>query len=105
MYAQSDTTTSSSRSSAATPTPSRAVLRTRPDIQRALIRSWEYAKPIRATVLAIRLLVALWLVVLTALLMSAGQAWAWILLLAAAAVAAIGLWAFTTAAKGWPTVE
>ena len=64
MYAQNDNTTLSSRSSAARPT--RATLRTRPRIQRTLIRSWEYIQPVRVTVLAIRLLVVLWLVVLGA---------------------------------------
>jgi hypothetical protein len=102
MYAQTDTTAPSSSSSAARPAASRAALRTRPPIQRALIRSWEYVAPVRVAVLAIRLLVVLWLVVLSAVLMSAGHAWGWILLPAAAAVAAFGVWVFTTAAKGAP---
>jgi hypothetical protein len=99
MYAQTDTTASSS-SSSARPTTSRAALRTRPSVQRALIRSWEYVRPVRVAVLAIRLLVTMWLIVLSGLLMSAGHAWGWILLPAAAGVAAFGLWVFTTAAKG-----
>jgi len=97
MYAQTDTIASSS---SARPNIGRAALRTRPLVQRALIRSWEYVRPVRVAVLAIRLLVTVWLVVLGALLMSAGHAWGWILLLAAAGVAAFGLWVFTTAAKG-----
>jgi hypothetical protein len=66
MYAQNDTTASSSWPSAVRPTTSRATLRSRPRIQRALIRSWEYIQPVRVTVLVIRLLVALWLVFLGA---------------------------------------
>lgn len=83
----------------------RSALKTRPRIQRASIRSWEYIPAARITVLAIRLLVALWLVVLTGILVSNGFAWGWALLAAAAAVAAIGLWVFNTARKGWPAVE
>jgi hypothetical protein len=101
MYAQIDTSAPSSRSFAV----SRATLRTRPLNQRALIRSWEYIRPVRVSVLAIRLLVALWLVVLGALLLSAGYGVGWVLFPSAAAVAAVGFWVFTTAAKGWPTVE
>jgi hypothetical protein len=83
----------------------RSALQTRPIIQRASIRSWEYVKPIRIIVLAIRLLVALWLVVLTGILVSNGFVWGWALLAAAVAVAAIGIWVFSTAEKGWPAVE
>lgn len=101
--AQRDSTASSSWSSAARPT--RATLRTRPRIQRSLIRSWEYIRPIRMTVLVIRLLVVLWLVVLAALLSSAGYAWGWTLLAGALAVLALAVWVFRTAAKGWPVVE
>ena len=82
--------------------PSRAILRTRPRIQRALIRSWEYIQPVRVTFLVIRLLVVLWLVVLSAILLSAATAWGWILLPAAVAVLALSVWVFTNAAKGWP---
>ena len=57
-------------------------------------------RPIRITILAIRLLVVLWLVVLSAALMSAGHTWAWILLPASVAVFAFGIWAFSTAGKG-----
>ena len=103
MSAQTDSTALSSWASAARPT--RPVLRTRPRIQRALIRSWEYIKPVRVTVLAIRLLVVLWLVVLGALLLSAGNAWGWTLVPAAAAMFALSAWVFSTAAKGWPAVD
>jgi hypothetical protein len=103
MYAQTDNRAPSSQSSAARPT--RAALQTRPRVQRAFIRSWEYSQPIRVTILAIRLLVVLWLFVLCSLLVSAGNAWGWILPPAAVAVFAISLWVFSTAAKGWPTVE
>jgi len=104
MYAQLDSTTLSSRSSARL-TASRATLRSRPLIQRALIRSWEYIKPVRVALLAFRLLVALWLVVLGAVLMSAGYTWGWALLPGALAVTALSAWVFATAAKGWPAVK
>ena len=80
----------------------RAILRTRPHIQRILIRSWEYTPAVRITVLIVRLLVLLWLAFLGAELLSANYTWGWTLLAAAAAVLAIGVWVFTTAAKGWP---
>lgn len=86
-------------------TASRATLRSRPRIQRTLIRSWEYIRPVRVTILVIRLLVVGWLVFLGAALMSAGNAWGWTLLPAAAAVFAFSVWVFTTAAKGWPAVQ
>jgi hypothetical protein len=47
----------------------------------------------------------LWLVVLGAVLLSAGNTWGWTLLPAAVAVLAGGVWVFTTAAKGWPVVQ
>lgn len=100
MYALHDNTTPSTWSSAARPT--RATLQTRPLVQRALIRSWEYIRPFRITVLIVRLLVALWLAFLGVLLMSAGYVWGWTLLPAAVAVFAIGTWVFNTAGKGWP---
>ena len=103
MYTLNDNTTSPSWSSAARPT--RATLRTRPRIQRALIRSWEYTQSVRVTFLVVRLLVVLWLVVLAAVLLSAGNAWGWTLLPAAVAVLALSAWVFTTAAKGWPAAE
>ena len=104
MYAQNDTIARSSWSSAERLTTSRATLRTRPRIQRIFIRSWEYIKPVRVTVLAIRLLVVLWLVFLGVVLSSSGNTWGWTLLPAAVAVAAFSVWVFTTAAKGWPVV-
>jgi hypothetical protein len=105
MYAQTDATAPPSSSSALGLTTSRATLRTRPRIQRILIRSWEYIRPVRVTVLAIRLLVVLWLFVLGGVLLSVGNNWGWTLLPAAVAVAAFSRWVFTTAAKGWPVVE
>jgi hypothetical protein len=83
---------------------SRATLQTRPLIQRACIRSWEYSRPIRITVLAIRMLVVMWLFVLTGLLVSHGYAGAYALVAAAAGVFAFGLRVFKTAEKGWPVV-
>jgi hypothetical protein len=74
-------------------------------IQRTLIRSWEYSQPVRVTFLVIRLLVVLWLVFLGAALLSAGSTWGWTLLPAAAAMLALSVRAFTTAAKGWPVAE
>jgi hypothetical protein len=103
MYAQNDNTAPTSWSSTAR--PARATLRTRPRIQRSLIRSWEYVQPVRVTVLVIRLLVVMWLVFLGAALMSADNAWGWTLLPAAAAVLALSVWVFTTAAKGWPAAQ
>ena len=85
--------------------PSRATLKTRPRVQRALIRSWEYIQPVRVTFLVIRLLVVLWMVVLSAILLSASITWGWTLLPAAVAVFALSVWVFATAAKGWPVVE
>jgi hypothetical protein len=71
-------------------------------IQRALIRSWEYIRPVRIGILVVRLLVVLWLLFLGGALMSAGYAWGAALLPAAVAVFAIALWVFKTAEKGWP---
>ncbi|MDR2984379.1 MAG: hypothetical protein LBV34_06015 [Nocardiopsaceae bacterium] len=90
---------------AATTRPTRAALRTRPRIQRSLIRSWEYIQPVRVSVLIVRLLVVAWLVFLGAALMSAGHTWGWILFPAAGAVFAAGVWVFTTAGKGWPVAS
>lgn len=86
----------------ATMTTSRVALRTRPRTQRALIRSWQYNQPVRITFLVIRLLVVLWLVVLSTVLLSASNTWGWALLAGAAAVLALSVWVFSTAAKGWP---
>jgi hypothetical protein len=103
MYTQADTAAPSSWSPAARPT--RATLRTRPLVQRALIRSWEYIRPVRVSILIVRLLVALWLVFLGVTLMSRGYVWGWTLLPGAMAVVAVGAWVFTTAAKGWSVGE
>jgi hypothetical protein len=85
--------------------PNRAALQNRPPIQRALIRYWEYIQAVRVTVLVIRLLAVLWMVVLGAILLSAGIGWGWTLFPAAVAVFALSLWVFRTAAKGWPVVD
>jgi hypothetical protein len=103
MHAQTDTTAPSPSAPAARPT--RATLRTRPRIQRILIRSWEYIQPVRVTILALRLLGVLSLVVIGAVLMSEGNAWGVTLPLAALAMFAFSAWLFSTAAKGWPAVE
>jgi hypothetical protein len=100
MYTLNDNTTSPSESSAARPT--RATLQTRPHIQRALIRSWEYIPSVRVTVLVLRLLSVLFLAIVGVALLSVGYPWGWGLLLLAAAVLAGGTWVFTTAGKGWP---
>ncbi len=103
MYALTDRTAPAAESSAARPT--RATLRTRPRIQRALIRSWEYIPAVRIAVLIVRLLVVLWLLFLGAALTAAGTGWGLTLLPAAGAVFAIALWVFNTARKGWPVAE
>lgn len=103
MYAQTASAAPSSASSAARPT--RAILRTRPRIQRTLIRSWEYIQPVRVSVLIVRLLAVLWMVILAAMLTSAGYAWALTLLPAAVAVVAVSVWVFNTAGKGWPVTR
>ena len=105
MYAQTSEKVIQPPANATHATPSRATLQTRPRIQRALIRSWEYSRPFRITVLVIRMLVVMWLFVLTDLLVSNGIAWGWTLPPAAVAVFAISLWVFTTAEKGWPVVK
>jgi hypothetical protein len=102
LNAQLDNSAPASSSAAR---PTRATLRTRPRVQRTLIRSWEYIKPIRVTVLAIRLLVVLWLLVLSGLLMSMGYTWGLTLPPAAAGVFALSVWVYSTAAKGWPAAE
>ena len=103
MYALTDKTAPVSGSSAARPT--RATLRTRPRIQRALIRSWEYIPAVRITVLIVRLLVVLWLLFLGAALTAAGTGWGLTMFPAAVAVFAIARWMFNTARKGWPVAE
>lgn len=100
MYALIDNTAPSSRQSRARPT--RASLKSRPRTQRALIRSWEYIQPVRVSILAVRMLVALWLVFLGTILMSAGYTWGCTLFLAAGAVLAVGMWVFAIAGRGWP---
>jgi hypothetical protein len=105
MYAQTSENVRQLPAEGTTMTPSRATLRTRPRIQRALIRSWEYSKPVRVTFLVIRLLVVLWLFFLTAVLLSSGIAWGWAMPPAAVVVFALSLYVFTTAQKGWPVVE
>ena len=105
MYAQTSGNVLQPPATAANTTPSRATLKTRPRIQRALIRSWEYNRPFRITVLIIRLLVVMWMFVLTNLLVSNGFGWGWAMPPAAVAVFAITLWVFYTAQKGWPVVD
>jgi len=105
MYAQNHDTALRPPANGATKNPSRTTLRTRPPIQRALVRYWEYIQPVRVTVLVIRLLVVVWMVVLGAILLSTGIAWGWILFPAAVAVFALSVWVFSTAGKGWPVVD
>jgi hypothetical protein len=105
MTAQTSEKVFQSSADATSTTPSRATLQTRPLIQRVSIRSWEYNRAARIAVLSIRLLVVMWLFVLTNLLVSSGQMWAWALVPAALAVFAIALWVFTTAQKGWPVAK
>ena len=105
MYAQTSENVLQPPADATNTTPSRATLQTRPLIQRASIRSWEYSRRVRITILAIRLLVVMWLFVLTGLLVSAGHLWAWLLVPAALAVFAIAVWVFSTAQKGWPAAD
>ena len=103
MYALIDNAAPSSGSSTARPT--RATLQTRPRIQRSLIRSWEYVRPVRITILMVRMLVVLWLLFLGGALMWAGIAWGLTLLPAAGAVFAVSFWVFDTASKGWPATD
>jgi hypothetical protein len=103
MYAVTDNIAPVSGSSAARPT--RATLQTRPMIQRALIRSWEYIRPVRISILVVRLLVVLWLLFLGGALMWAGYAWGAALLPAAVGVFALAFWVFNTAGKGWPVAD
>lgn len=105
MYAQTSEKVIQPPANATNTTPSRATLKTRPRIQRACIRSWEYNRPVRITLLVIRVLVVMWMFVLTDLLVSNGFAWGWAMAPAAAAVFALALWVFYTAEKGWPVVD
>lgn len=99
MYALTDHTAPPSQSAAR---PTRAALKSRPRIQRAAIRSWEYIQPVRVTILVVRLLVALWLIFLGAILMSTGYTWGWTMFVAAVAVLAVGMTVFAIAGRGWP---
>jgi hypothetical protein len=111
MYAQKHSTTPTTSGNGQLPveemtmTARRAALQTRPPIQRAIIRSWEYIKPVRVTILVIRLLVSLWLVILGAVFVSKGYAWGWALPAAAVGVFAFGVWVASTAAKGCPAAD
>jgi hypothetical protein len=100
MSAQLTRQGTSQRSS--TSTPSRATLRTRPRVQRILIRYWEYIPEVRAGVLALRLLATLVLVITGIALLSSSHWQGLLCLVGALAVASFALWVFTTAAKGWP---
>jgi hypothetical protein len=83
-------------------TVSRATLRTRPRIQRIVIRSWEYIPAVRVTLLTLRLLAVLVLTVVGIALLSTSNRWGLLDLALAFAVVPFSLWVFTTAAKGWP---
>lgn len=85
-----------------TPSTDRATLRTRPRIQRTLIRSWEYIPAGRATILAIRLLVVLGVTIWGIKLLSISNWWGLPTLAIAVAMVPFSLWVFITAAKGWP---
>jgi hypothetical protein len=85
-----------------TSTTSRATLRTRPGIQRILIRSWEYIPAVRVTILILRLLAVLVLAFVGIALLSIPNWWGLLNLAAAFAVLPFSLWVFTTAAKGLP---
>jgi hypothetical protein len=86
-------------------TTRRTTLRTRPRIQRILIRSWEYIPAVRVTFLVLRLLAVLCLAVVGVALLSISNWWGLPLLVLAVAVLPIGVWVFTTTAKGWPAVR
>lgn len=83
-------------------TTSRATLRTRPRIQRTLIRSWEYIPAVRVTVLILRLLAVLVLLAEGIALLSISSGWGLPLLALPFVILPFSLWVFTTAAKGWP---
>lgn len=103
MYALIDNAAPSSGSSTARPT--RATLQTRPRIQRSLIRSWEYVRPVRISILIVRMLVVLWLLFLSGVLLWTDNVWGATLLPAAGAVFAVSFWVFDTASKGWPVAD
>ncbi len=81
---------------------SRATLRTRPRIQRTLIRSWEYIPAVRITVQLIRLLAALTLAIEGIALLTIRNWWGLAVLATAIAIVPFTIWVFSTAAKGWP---
>jgi hypothetical protein len=83
-------------------TTTRAALRTRPRIQRILIRSLEYIPAVRAAILVLRLLAVGVLIVFGIALLSASNWWGLASLALGFTVAIFALWVFTTAAKGWP---
>jgi hypothetical protein len=85
-----------------TSTTRRATLRTRPRIQRILIRSWEYIPAVRVTVLILRLLAVLVLAVEGIALLSISNWWGLPLLAASFGTLPLSLWVFATASKGWP---
>jgi|SRR5580658_3262322 hypothetical protein len=103
MYALIDNAAPPSGSSTARPT--RATLQTRPRIQRSLIRSWEYVRPVRISILMVRMLVVLWLLFVGGALLWTGNGWGLTLLPAAGAVFAVSFWVFDTASKGWPAAK
>jgi hypothetical protein len=80
----------------------RAALRTRPRVQRILIRSLEYIPAVRAAILILRLLAVGVLAVFGIALLSASNWWGLASLALGFAVVLLALWVFTTAAKGWP---
>jgi hypothetical protein len=86
----------------ATSTPTRATLRTRPRIQRIVIRSWDYIPAVRVSALTLRLLAVLTLAVVSMGLLSISNWWGLPLLALALAILLFSIWVFTTSAKGWP---
>jgi len=82
--------------------PSRATLRTRPRIQRILIRSWEYIPAVRASILTLRLLAVVVLAVTGVALLGDSSRWGLLYLAGSFTALLFGLWVFTTATKGWP---
>ncbi len=83
-------------------TASRATLRTRPRLQRTLIRYWEYIPAVRVTALILRMVAVLVLAVEGIALLSISNVWGLPILALAAVVLPFSLWVFVTAAKGWP---
>jgi hypothetical protein len=83
-------------------TASRATLRTRPRLQRALIRYWEYIPAVRVTAVILRMVAVLVLVVTGIALVNISNVWGLPVLVLAAVILPFSLWVFRTAAKGWP---